>query len=197
MGLAYIDLDADLNTPATGDGILDWMGVAHLLAIPGAHGELSSLAAQRPMLEPHALRLLGTNNITTAEEGVIEDLAICVEPLASVMADIEQVATRTRHWAQGYDRLLVHLDVDVLDYEKFPIAENTGRRGGLDLTVLTQLLTGLCALPSWRALTLTEINPGHAPDERHSFQQLIAMLKNALGQRITDASHPESEGGAA
>ena len=35
VGLAYIDLDADLNTPETGDGILDWMGVAHLLDVPG------------------------------------------------------------------------------------------------------------------------------------------------------------------
>jgi hypothetical protein len=26
VGLIYIDLDGDLNTPATGDGVLDWMG---------------------------------------------------------------------------------------------------------------------------------------------------------------------------
>jgi hypothetical protein len=27
--LVYIDLDGDPNTPATGDGIFDWMGLAH------------------------------------------------------------------------------------------------------------------------------------------------------------------------
>jgi len=32
LGLIYIDLDTDLNTPdSVGDGALDWMGVAHLL----------------------------------------------------------------------------------------------------------------------------------------------------------------------
>jgi hypothetical protein len=33
VGLIYIDLDGDLNTPATGDGVLDWMGLAHILGI--------------------------------------------------------------------------------------------------------------------------------------------------------------------
>jgi len=42
------------------------------------------------------------------------------------------------------------VDVDVLDYDEFPIAENTGRRGGLDLAALTRVLTDLCALPNWR-----------------------------------------------
>lgn len=46
VALAYIDLDSDLNTPATGDGILDWMGVAHILGAPGALPELASLAGQ-------------------------------------------------------------------------------------------------------------------------------------------------------
>ena len=34
VGLVYIDLDTDLNTPeSTDDGALDWMGVAHMLGI--------------------------------------------------------------------------------------------------------------------------------------------------------------------
>jgi arginase len=35
IGLVYMDFDADLNTPGTSDGALDWTGVAHLLDIPG------------------------------------------------------------------------------------------------------------------------------------------------------------------
>ena len=36
VGLVYVDLDTDLNTPqTTTDGALDWMGVAHLLDLPG------------------------------------------------------------------------------------------------------------------------------------------------------------------
>ena len=38
VGLVYVDLDTDLNTPqTTTDGALDWMGVAHMLGPPG-HG---------------------------------------------------------------------------------------------------------------------------------------------------------------
>jgi arginase len=37
LGLIYIDLDTDLNTPdSVEDGALDWMGVAHLLNLDGA-----------------------------------------------------------------------------------------------------------------------------------------------------------------
>lgn len=43
VGLAYVDLDADLNTPETGDGILDWMGVAHLLDVAGADERLTTI----------------------------------------------------------------------------------------------------------------------------------------------------------
>jgi len=180
VGLAYVDLDADLNTPETGDGILDWMGVAHILAVPGSHDGVSGLAGRRPMLDPAAVRLFATSKITPPEQAVIERLGLHVEPLDAVVHDPDTVATRTREWAAGFDRLLVHVDIDVLDYDKFPIAENTGRRGGLDLESLARLLRDLCALPNHRALTLTEINPDHAPDEQDSFRRLIAMLAQAL-----------------
>jgi len=184
VGLAYIDLDAELNTPETGDGILDWMGVAHIVAIPGSHAGLSTLAGgPSPMLDPSAVRLFATANITASEQAAIDRLGIHVEPLPSVVDDPGAVATRTREWATAYDRVLVHVDVDVLDYDKFPIAENTGRRGGLELASLTQLLAELCALPNRRALTLTEVNPDHAPDERQGIRQLIAMLADVLSAR--------------
>ena len=182
VGLAYIDLDADLNTPETGDGILDWMGVAHLLDVQGADDRLSALANRRPMLPPNAVRLFAVDNITAAEQAVIDRLDIGHEPLSAVLTDPSSVSARTRSWAQSFDVLLVHVDADVLDFVQFPIAENTRVRPGLDLPSLEKLLTELCALPNWRALTLTEINPDHAPDEQQSFHQLIAMLGNVLEQ---------------
>ncbi len=182
VGLAYIDLDADLNTPETGDGILDWMGVAHLLDVQGADDRLSSLGRRRPMLPPDAVRLFAVDNITEAEQAVIDRLKIGHEPLAAVLTDPASVSERTRTWAQSFDRLLVHVDADVLDFAQFPIAENTRFRPGLDLPSLARLLTELCGLPNWRALTLTEINPDHAPDQRQSFHQLISVLGDVLGQ---------------
>ena len=141
VGLAYIDLDADLNTPETGDGILDWMGVAHLLDVPGSDERLASVAHRRPMLSPDAVRLYAAKNVTEAEREVIDRLDIGVETLAAVLTEPSAVAARTRAWAEAFDSVLVHVDFDVLDYDRFPIAENTDRRGGLDLDSLSRLLS--------------------------------------------------------
>jgi arginase len=182
VGLAYVDLDADLNTPETGDGVLDWMGVAHLLDIPGAHDEVAGFGPRRPLLEPAAVRLFAVENVTPAERAVIDRLGLHIEPLAAVVDEPDAVADRTRAWAAAYDRLLVHVDIDVLDYTKFPIAEEVRDSPGLELSELTRLLADLCGLPNRRAITLTEINPDHAPDERQSFDRLIAMIVDVLGR---------------
>ncbi len=161
------------------------MGVAHLLDVEGAHPTLASIGPHQPLLAPEAVRLFATDNVTRPEQAVIERLDLQVEPLAAVVDDLAAVAARTRAWARDFDRILVHVDVDVLDFESFPIAENTGRRGGLDLNGLQRLLTMLCSLPNWQALTLSEINPAHAPDEEQSFAQLI----DVLGEVLTGSDH--------
>lgn len=181
VGLVYIDHDADLNTPATGDGILDWMGVAHMLGVPGADDRLTAIGGRAPMLPPEAVTLTAVHNITPAEQRVLDELPVRVESLTAVQRSPAETIERIAHWAREYDRLLVHVDADVLDYAVFPIAENTGLRGGLDLDTLTTLLSGLCALPSWSGLTLTEVNPAHAPDEAEAFRRLVDMLVTALG----------------
>jgi arginase len=181
VGLAYVDLDADLNIPGTGEGALDWMGVAHLLDVDGAHQTLTSLAGRRPMLDVDAVRLFAVENVTSFERSVIDRLGLHVEPLAAVVDDPDSVADRTRAWAASYDRILVHVDIDVLDYTKFPIAHEIRDSPGMELAQLTRLLRDLCGLPQRRALTLTEVNPDHAPDERESIGRLIEMLREVLG----------------
>lgn len=180
VGLAYVDLDADLNTPETGDGILDWMGVAHLLDVAGAHERLTTIGPRRPLLDADAVRLFGTHSVSDPEQAVIDRLALHLEDLAAVRDDLTGVAARTRDWATRFDCVLVHVDADVLDHDRFPIAENTDSRSGLGLDELGRLLRVLCTLPGWQGLTLTEINPDHAADEETSFARLIEMLGDAL-----------------
>ena len=76
--------------------------------------------------------------------------------------------------------MLIHFDVDVLTFSEFPIAENVRRCQGLSLNEAFAAIKALVALPNWRALTITEVNPDHAPDERKLFAQLIARLGEAL-----------------
>jgi len=180
VGLVYIDLDADLKVPATGEGALDWMGVAHLVDAAGGVGELATLGPRRPMLGGDDVLLLAQDNITDSEAAVIGELGIRVEPLAAVHADAAATADRVVAWAARHDVLLVHVDIDVLRWVDFPIAENSRRQDGLSLTELELLLTRLVAAPAWRALTVCEVNPDHAPDEAESFARLVEVLGAVL-----------------
>ena len=182
VGLVYIDGDTDLNTPATGDGILDWMGAAHLLGLPGTKTDLSALARRSPMIEPAALRFVAADNITDAEQRVVDELDLQRHPLASCLADPRAVLSSLRRWAEDFDRVLVHVDVDVLDGASFPIADNTRTVPGLTLPVLTELLDGLCHLPGFVALTLCEVNPGNARDEASQLADLVKTLAAAFRQ---------------
>jgi arginase len=181
IGLVYMDFDADLNTPGTSDGALDWTGVAHLLDIPGCEPSLAGLGPARPMLAPQQLLYFGVGNITPPEAAAIRDHAIEVISREEALSDIETAAARGAEWAARFDGVLVHFDVDVLSYIDFPIAENVRRCDGLKLEHAALVLRQLTALPQWRGLTITEVNPDHAPDESAAFARLNAVLADALG----------------
>ena len=180
VGLVYIDLDVDLNPPDASDGALDWTGVAHLLDLAGTEPQLSGLGPQRPMLAPPDILFFGADNITPGEAEMVRELSLERLSLAEVKADPGGAAARAVTWAAPYSRLLVHVDVDVLAYTDFPIAENVRRCPGLTLGELSTALSSLLAAANWRALTLTEVNPDHAPDETETFRRLIAMLCASL-----------------
>ena len=180
VGLIYIDLDVDLNAPETSDGALDWTGVAHLLDLPGTAVELGSLGPRRPMLAPADILYFAADNITSVEAEAMRVHEMKRITLADVKADPVGAARRAVAWGAGYDRLLIHLDVDVLSFTDFPIAENVRRCDGLSFDMLSAALAPLAAAPNWHALTVSEVNPDHAPDERETFARLIAMLSKAL-----------------
>jgi arginase len=180
LGLLYVDFDTDLHAPRTSDGALDWTGVAHLLAVPGAAPELATLGPRHPMLRPTDIFFFAAGNITPPEQQVIDKLGLQSVGLSEVKRDVHGAVDRALAWGAGFDRLLVHLDVDVLDFTDFPIAENVERRGGLTFDTLSQALPRLLAAPNWAALTLTEVNPDHAPDEAEALGRLISMLAAAI-----------------
>jgi arginase len=180
VGLIYVDLDVDLNAPASSDGALDWTGVAHLLDLPGAAPERSGLGPRRPMLGPANVLFFGADNITPGEAQTMRELDLEQIALREVQRDPHAAAQRAVAWAAPYRQLLVHLDVDVLAFADFPIAENVRRCDGLRLDELAAALAALVAAPNWRALTLAEVNPDHAPDEAEAFRRLISVLSHAL-----------------
>jgi len=183
VGLVYIDFDADLTTPERSDGALDWTGVAHLLDIPGAEPELSAIGAKRPLLRPGQVVYFGVQNITEDEARVIAAHSIERVSVEEIRVDAAAAGERCARALADCDCLLVHLDVDVLTYVDFPIAENVRRCQGLSFEELRRALPALLAAPNFRALTVTEVNPDHAPDPKQAFERLIALLVEAFRQR--------------
>jgi arginase len=181
VGLVYIDFDADLNPPEESDGALDWTGVAHLLDIPGSAPQLADLGPQRPLLSPQDVLLFAVENLTEGETETIRARGIRKISLQQVKADPCLAARQALEWAAGYGRLLIHFDVDVLTYVECPIAEHVRRCEALSLEDIGAVLEILLKAPNWRALTITEVNPDHAPYEAEIFGRLIGMLAGRLG----------------
>jgi arginase len=184
VGLIYVDLDSDLNTPVSvEDGALDWMGVAHLLSLDDTVPALAGVGPRTPMLGPEQIAYFGTDNVTAFERRVIEERGIREVPLAEVVADPAAAARGLlTEWAGGFDRLLVHVDVDVLDYLDLPLAEEHRRNRGLRFVQLVAALREFVAAPNWVALTISEVNPDHGEADGSTLRTLSDGLADILSR---------------
>ena len=180
VGLVYFDAHADLNVPSSvGEGALDWMGMAHMLAQPEAVPELAAAFPNTPLLEPADVLLFGWDpgQATDFEREVIARRGISRVPVAEVAADPEGAGARAAAAVgERCDRLLVHFDVDVIDFTDVPLSENTGRNEGLAYIDAMRALDALLASPKLAGLTITELNPDHTetPDALRDFAAAVA-----------------------
>lgn len=166
VGLLYFDLHADLNVPSSvREGALDWMGLAHALGVDGAEPTLAKAFDRTPLLEPRDLWLFAHGSATGFEGEQIERLAIRRTLVQDVAADPSGAATRALEaLASEVDRLVLHLDVDVVDYMDLPLSENADRNQGLSFWATIRALRMFLAHPAVAALTICELNPDHDPD---------------------------------
>jgi arginase len=185
LGLIYIDLDTDLNTPASvQDGALDWMGVAHMLNIPGCEVELASLSKRTPMLFPHQIHFYGNGNMESFEKEIIRRYQIHEIQVNEVAADPIGTSRVLQKWASQFDHILIHLDADVLDFVDFQLAENYRRNIGLKLRELMSALEELLKIPNWTALTITEINPDHGEGDGSTLRAFSEKLAQILAASL-------------
>jgi arginase len=187
IGLLYIDLDTDLNTPeSTTDGALDWMGVAHMLGLSGTLPELAEIGSRFPLLQPHQLAYFAIDNVEPFEKNAIQQLGIRHVGLAEALAaPMKAAQALVSGWGEQFDKLLVHLDVDVLDFARMPLAENTRRNVGLDFRQLTEALQAFVRAPNWAALTICELNPDHGESDGSTVRE----FSEAIADVITGAPH--------
>jgi arginase len=190
VALAYVDGDADLNTPeTTSSGVLDASGVAHLLGI--ADNALSRVGPVYPLLDEHAVALLGYD---PDDVGSVNAEALAARPglrhatYAELAADPAGLAADARDGLVG-ERLVVHLDVDVVDGRDLALANFPHYGTGVRLDVLRTVLTTLVASDRLAAVVLTEVNPTHDPSGA-----LLARYVDLLVEVLTGAVRGPSGG---
>jgi len=187
-GLLYIDRQFDLNTPeTTTDGALDWMGMAHALALPGCVESIVNVFDRRPLLQPDQVAWVGVQEdiATQWERDQATRLQLQVttsDELAAAPADAVRRALATL--PQG--PLAIHLDVDVLDFTDAPLAENTdGRNTGPSLAQVGVALSVAASDPRARVLTVGELNPTRSAGDPSVIPRFLDILVAVLAQLAT------------
>lgn len=184
VGLIYFDLHADLNVPTSvPDGALDWMGVAHLLDVDGAEPLLAGVGQRLPLLRSESIVLYGyrDDQASVFERETIERLGIEVLPFDQVAAD--PIATAEAVLASlglRCEPLLVHFDVDVVDFTDAPLSENTGRNVGLTLEQAAAALRVFVSSDRIQGLTITELNPAHGEPGAATLERFLEALTGAF-----------------
>ncbi len=193
-GLIYVDGHADLNTPGAvpegrGEFVesFDWMVNAHLLGLAGTHRALDG--ARSPILVPPQIAIVGhvPEQASAFELERIVELGLDVTLWSDAAHHPEAVANRLLgEWSGEFERLFIHLDVDVLNFRATPIAETTASVDvGLDLDQMTRLLRPLVRDPRFVGLTVSEIYP-RPSDERPHFAPALKAFVAALASTFAD-----------
>jgi arginase len=182
-GLLYVDRHYDINTPqSTTDGALDWMGLAHALALPGCLDTLTDAFGRRPLLEADQVAWLGVEPrvATQWEREQADRLGLHVTTSQALAADPPAAAlVALGHLPPG--PLALHLDVDVMDFVDAPLAENTDcRNTGPTLHQAAEALTTAARDPRMRALSIGELNPTRCAGDPDALPRFISSIARIL-----------------
>lgn len=199
VGLIYFDTHADLNVPhSVRAGALDWMGMAHMLDEPGATEPLVRAGSRVPLLDRERVLLFawGPEQATRSELGTLEQRPIATVTVEQVAADPRATATSALDFMDNRcERLLVHFDVDVIDFTDTPLSENTGRNEGLSYDHALEALRTLLSSHRLAGVTITELNPSHAEADPGSVPRFATDLAQGLAARFSAATDDSSRQG--
>jgi arginase len=184
VGLVYLDLHPDLNTPeSVVEGTFDWMGMAHALAVDGAEPELVGAGPRTPLLRDDQVLFLsyGPRAARPFELDLMVRRGLAGVPQDEVARDPEAAAERAlAELASRFDRLLVHFDVDVIDFNDAQLSEDAVRGDGITLDAAMRALTVLARSDRLSTVTVTELNPEHGDEEGAELRRFVVRLAHAL-----------------
>ncbi|NOR63477.1 MAG: arginase family protein [Rhodobacteraceae bacterium] len=183
-GVIYLDMHGDMNTPETVDsGALDWMGVAHMLGMKGAVPEFANLDGRSPVLQNDQIVFLGWDfegaNSDAEREAMIRR-RMKVVFLDELQKDPLAAAKRAVELLGPVDQIVVHFDVDVIDFAECPLAENYRHGEGCTLAQATDALSVIAALPAFTGLTVAQLNPDHGEEDLATLKRFAKALAGSL-----------------
>jgi arginase len=185
--LAYFDGDVDLSTPVTtSSGILDAMGMAHILDLEGADDDLASIGDRRPLMNGNRISLIGHEEHDLDDEQIrlLDQAGVHRFPAERLRADKEETIERALG-VLGEQPRIVHFDIDAVDSTDCPLAEYPHFNTGVSLDVAEYVLARLFDTSSVQALVITEINPLKDPDDIY-IPRLRDVLVRVLGHGRVD-----------
>jgi arginase len=189
-GLVYFDGDADLSTPdGRGSGILDAMGIAHLLGL--ADTELARLDGRSPMLDDDHLVMLGYNEV---DPDGFDGSVLAARPRLRHVPDHELRADPAGIARQAVAALsavagsiVVHFDIDAVNSGDLPLGNFPHYGTGVRLDAAGDVLRELCAVPDLAAVVLTELNPTYDPGGTQ-VGRYVETVTRSLGIALRSAS---------
>ncbi len=186
----YFDGGVDLRTPETNPtGILDSMGVAHMIGEPGSAEELGRIGPRFPLMEDERTLLFGYEP-NPPEMEVLERRAMPRYPAERVRGRAREAAAEALARAKATPGgFVVHFDVDVIDFLDFPVADVPQHNAGLGFDEAAACLEVFVSSPRFAGLTITEFNPDHADKAGDLAAVFVGDVAAALG-KVGDVSNP-------
>jgi arginase len=195
FGLMYLDGHVDLNTPASSrSGILDSMGMAHMLGQDGTLEQLSMLGTRFPMLDPAKVVYFGYNErkMNGIEVDQLKRYAPPAFPVTIIEGSVRPLAEQALNALEARtSAFALHFDVDVIRFTDFPIANVPIHNEGLSFDQAMECIDIFAASPSCVGVMITEINPDHATEELG--RRFAAGVAHALHSRIASSVAASAE----
>jgi arginase len=128
--------------------------------------------------------LVGFRELDPGERDSIGNLGLALPAVAARRIGMRVAAALALDAVANEDGpLLVHLDVDAIDYAEMPVKDAVGG-AGLTIAEVSDLLTALVASPRVVGLHVAEFNPARDPDGVHA-RKVVDLLVRAVARRVT------------
>ncbi len=188
LSLLYFDGGVDLYTPITNPtGILDSMGVAHMIAEPGAAEDLCRVGPRVPLMPADAILFFGygpnPGDTQGQERRILKQRNMLCYPLETIQDRVKQAAEEVRiRLEQKTRRFVIHFDVDVIDFVDFPITDVPQFNIGLTFEEAMDCLEIFAASTHFGGLVITEFNPDHTDEDGVLAATFVQRVAQALSQ---------------